>query len=128
MKKILVIDKKESIEYVKKILEKGNGDQYTVTGTPFESEALQILKKEFPFDLILLDNKNPNISSEFYKTLLKKISIPVVLISSLDHVEDILSILKEGCVGYIKKPLNPERFINRLKEMLSEIEKNSKIK
>lgn len=119
----MVIDEKETVSQIRNILVNEKWDEFTITGISFKHKALQILKKEFPpFDLILLEPQNPHISEKFHRVLLKETSTPVVLISSLEYPEDILTPLREGCEGYIKKPLKPERFINRLKEILSEIE------
>ncbi|RXK11794.1 hybrid sensor histidine kinase/response regulator [Halarcobacter mediterraneus] len=116
---ILIIDDKlENLQYLKKILE---GQNYDIRATPDGMMALQAAKLN-TFNLILLDIKMPNIDGYELCRLFKKEEklkdIPIIFISALDNLEDKIKAFEEGGVDYITKPFEEKEILARIKTQL----------
>ena len=71
------------------------------------------------FDLILLDIMLPEISGmEVLRRLRRKTSIPVILLTARDSVEDKVSGLDSGADDYITKPFAIEELLARIRKSL----------
>jgi len=84
-------------------------------------DALAILEKE-KIDAILLDIMMPGMSGWDVLEEIKKrpaaAGIPVIMVSALDNVKDIVSCLEAGADDYISKPFSPEILHARLSNCL----------
>ena len=83
--------------------------------------ALEILEK-FKMDLIICDIMLPNLSGLGLLSLLKNFYLektPVLLISSLDQKEVLLSSMNLGAQDYLVKPINFEELISKIKKIIS---------
>ncbi|MEN3044811.1 MAG: response regulator [Candidatus Hydrothermales bacterium] len=121
-KRILIIDDEEDIlSLVEEILK----DDYLIEKANSPSKAVEILKKDLNFNLILLDIILPEkdgweLLREF-KNILKDKEIPVAIFSILKEPQDMLKAIKEGAVAYIVKPFEPEGLKNRIKEIFEKL-------
>ena len=85
-------------------------DGHTVTVAPDGVQALDILKAQ-SFDLILLDILMPGLNGIEVLTRLKSDDrlrhIPVIMISALQELEDVVHCIEIGAEDYLAKPFNP---------------------
>ncbi len=116
--KILVVDDDDFVlETIRKTL---SSDGYEVKTASDGVKALELIESKH-FDLIISDIMMPNMSG---LTLLDIINrhyfrkMPVILISSLDKAEIILSALGMGAADFILKPVNFLELSIRVKKYL----------
>jgi DNA-binding response OmpR family regulator len=94
---------------------------YTVDSVTNGWGALLKLSKN-KYDLLVTDLMMPDISGLTLLSLLKNYtfeSIPIIIISSLDHSTTILSGFGLGAAEYFVKPINMELFMNTVKKITS---------
>lgn len=120
-KTILIVDDNASnLELLHKILaEKG----YKVRAANSGAQALKSIQLQVP-DLILLDIKMPGMDGYEVCRHLKESDdasseAPVIFISAMDAVDDIISGFEAGGVDYVKKPFNPREVLARVKTQLT---------
>lgn len=117
--KILVIEDNEQNMYLTTfILEKHH---FQVLQANNGIDGIEIASRQQP-DLILLDIQLPvmdgyTVARELRKNPLSA-GIPIVAITSYAMPGDREQALQAGCTGYIEKPINPETFINEVKQYL----------
>ncbi|MBT4092086.1 MAG: sigma-54-dependent Fis family transcriptional regulator, partial [Deltaproteobacteria bacterium] len=123
---LIVDDIAENLEVLAKIL---THEGYKVRPTSSGEFALSAIKNSLP-DLILLDIKMPGMDGY---TVCKKLKaserteeIPVIFISALSDVNDIIHGFKVGAVDYISKPFQYEEVLARVKThvMLNKMKKS----
>jgi DNA-binding response OmpR family regulator len=94
---------------------------YTVDSVTNGWGALLKLSKN-KYDLLITDLMMPDISGLTLLSLLKNYtfeSIPIIIISSLDHSTTILSGFGLGAAEYFVKPINMDLFMNTVKKITS---------
>lgn len=133
---ILIVDDNPSNLYLlKEYVEKFGFNAITAGGG---KAALDLLEHE-TIDAMLLDIMMPGLNGWIVLESMKKnprtAGIPVIMVSALDDVKNIVSCLETGADDYISKPFNPEilkaRLCNSLerKRLSAEIEKyNNRLK
>lgn len=93
------------------------GEGYKVRPVTSGTLALQVVEKEKP-DLILLDIMMPNMNGYEVCNKLKENpllnDIPVIFISALNDINDIVKAFTSGGVDYITKPFQAEEVIARV--------------
>lgn len=104
--KILIVDDRiTNLAILKKTLKEFNIVEATDGRT-----ALKLVNAEYP-DLILLDILMPGVDGHSVLSILKHNestrNIPVILISSLDGIEDKIRSFDKGADDFITKPFNP---------------------
>ncbi len=117
MKIILVDDDVIMLQAIKTMLTKND---YEVFATTDAQDALDSLEEE-DFDLIISDIMMPYMSgiellSSIKKRLKKK--VPIIIISALDQDEVILTAFSEGADDFVKKPINLNELLLRVKKIL----------
>ncbi len=88
-------------------------------------KALDIIQRQEHLDLIISDIMMPNMSGLGLLSLLKKFyfdKVPVILVSSLDKGDVVLSAMKLGAHDFIVKPFNIEELSLRVKKLASKNE------
>jgi len=119
--RILIIDDERKIcEILKEILE---SEGYKTLSTLNGTDALRKLEKN-NIDLALLDIKLPDIDGI---TLLKKIkkinsNTSVIMISAFGTVALAVEALKSGAEDFIEKPLETNRILTTIKNVLEKVE------
>lgn len=123
---LLVEDNPDDVLITRRAWKKGHIKNKLLVANDGE-EALRLLRKEKDyFDaptpcLILLDLKMPRVDGfEVLKTikgddLLK--SIPVIVLTSSERIQDVEKAYKLGCNSYIVKPVSFENFIKAIIEI-----------
>ncbi len=83
-------------------------------------EALEILKGE-KFNLVLLDWHMPEMNGFELLKILKGTdefkSIPVIMLTVEDDINNVSRAIENGAEGYILKPVNKEVLLTRLKDI-----------
>ena len=84
--------------------------------------ALELLKTELGISLVVTDLNMPEMNGE---ELLKKIrsnvataGLPVIVLTGSTHADAEVALINEGADDYIEKPLDPQRFVARVKAAL----------
>ena len=119
--KILIVDDEKSIgDLLSEIL---HHEGYSIFSIMNGSDALKLIEKE-QFDLVLLDLKLPDMDGI---TVLKKIKninadIAVVMISAFGTISLAITALKAGAEDFIEKPLEANRVITTVKNIIEKIE------
>jgi two-component system, cell cycle response regulator DivK len=124
MARVLIIeDNENNMELISFILEV-NGDQILKAVNGLEGVLRALHDKP---DYIILDIQLPDIDG---LEVLKRIrtseegkNIPVIAMTSYAMSGDKEKMLKAGCNGYIEKPIDPERVISQIKEVLDQVSK-----
>ncbi len=109
----------DTVSYQKEISQTirslGFRGQITIAGTL--KEGLQILNEITP-DLILCDWNLPDgIGFDFLRALRRAdrfSTVPVLMITTMDDISNILSAVKEGADGYIVKPFEVDDFAEKI--------------
>ena len=120
--KILVIDDSNTnIVLLEAILETRG---YKIMTALSVKEAIPMIEKELP-DLILLDLLMPEVNGfdflEKIKNEEKFQGIPVIIVSALTDDENINRTMEMGAVEFIKKPVNIERLVSRVENVLESV-------
>ncbi len=94
--------------------------------------ALDKVRQEPGFDLILCDAKMPRLSGYDLILTLKRDRrygrIPVAMLSGKKEKEDIRQAIEIGVEDYIIKPISPSDFVKRVTEILERNEKSGSFK
>ncbi|MGM9881464.1 MAG: response regulator [Bacilli bacterium] len=118
-KKILIIDDNaSSIKLITKILSKCN---VTIDSESTGKIALDKIRKEAKYDLILLDEKMPYISGEVVMKKLKNIknfSTPVILLTKNKSIPYTEEYKESGFIDYILKPIDKDDLIEKINKYL----------
>ena len=122
MKTVLVIeDNEDNMKLITFILEK-NG--YKVLGAEAGQQGVDVALEARP-DFIILDIQLPDM---YGLEVLKKIRnseidsgvIPVIAMASYDMVGGREKMMAAGCNGYIEKPIDPEKVMSQIREIIGE--------
>jgi len=122
MKTVLVVeDDENNMELITFILN-ANGYQFITAYTGQEGIDLAIEKKP---DFIILDIQLPDMYGlEVLQSIrASKINgnIPVIAMTSFAMSGDREKMLSAGCNGYIEKPIDPEKVMGQIQQILEEI-------
>ena len=119
---ILVVDDDPSInEILQRTLE---GEGWKTFSAFNGDEAIKSIHKNAP-DLVILDIMMPGIDSiEVCRHILNTTSVPVVMLSALDNLENKVKCLSLGADDYITKPFRTEELIARVRAVLHRHQEN----
>ena len=118
-KTILVIEDNElNMKLVKSLLKMGN---YETVEAPDAETGMKLLHEKKP-DLILMDIQLPGMDGLTATRIIKNDpdmkDIPVVAFTSFAMEGDEKTAFNAGCVGYITKPLDTQKFLETVEEFL----------
>ncbi len=118
--RILVVDDDQGI---RKILTTAlKGDEFHVYEACDGLEALEIMKQDPP-DLILLDVLMPRMNGlETLQAIRKgasRVELPIIMLTVLDQVEDVVQALEAGANDYVVKPSRIEILLARVQTQLA---------
>jgi two-component system alkaline phosphatase synthesis response regulator PhoP len=118
MSKICVVEDERSIaEMVRLNLEMESHD---VTLVQDGAEALELFKRNFDFDLVILDVMLPNVSGvDLCRLIRKKSNVPILFLSAKGTTSDRIEGLKAGGSDYLPKPFDLEELLLRVAVLLN---------
>ncbi|NLT13357.1 MAG: response regulator [Clostridiales bacterium] len=124
-KKILIVD--DSSFYASVILKALTQEGYEVVWAPCGEDALRMVREEKP-DLVLLDIIMPDISGYEVCRILRAAEsnnlMPIIMLTSRDGHEDMLTGLDLGADDYIIKPFDNRELLCRVKNTIKRIDRN----
>jgi CheY-like chemotaxis protein/Tfp pilus assembly protein PilZ len=98
---------------------------HILTATDGE-HALTVIREEHP-DLIIMDIVMPRLDGKKCCAQIKAdpamASIPVIMVTTSDRLEDIKACFEAGCDDFISKPLDRKRFLEKVKKFMPAIER-----
>ena len=117
-KKILVIDDTVSIL---EMLKDGLSPEYEVETTNSSTKGLEMIKTD-EYDIVLLDIQMPEMTGLDIISMLKDTPVirttKIVLMTASDvPSEDLTNLMKIGVVAWIRKPINLQILLGRLKTL-----------
>jgi len=117
--KVLVVDDDQhNLLLLKQILKK---EPYQVVGVTSGAEAIKVLEKDL-FDLVLLDILMPEMDGLEVCRLLKAShrtkKIPIIFITALRNIHEVVQGFEAGAVDYITKPFNRQELTARVRTHL----------
>ncbi|MDC1196404.1 response regulator transcription factor, partial [Crocinitomicaceae bacterium] len=90
------------------------------------AEALELFKRNFEFDLIILDVMLPNVSGVDLCRLIRQTSqVPILFLSAKGTTADRIEGLKAGGNDYLPKPFDLEELLLRIAILLNTIPKST---
>ena len=114
---LLVDDMSTNRELIKACL---NDPQYRINEAADGQQAINILKQQ-KFDVAILDVMMPGIDGIELCTYIRNMPtteiIPIIMITSLNSMEDILEIEQAGATMYLERPFDAKK----LRKLLSEV-------
>ena len=106
--RLLVVDDSRSMRA--KLTEFFQENSMEVLTAANGAEALELLDREGPFDLVLLDQIMPEMDGletlERIRTSYSKIALPVLMATSRSESADVVAALEKGANDYVIKPLD----------------------
>ena len=120
MKRILIVDDSPmNLRGIKSMIDKEYETLVALSG----AQALQTLKNE-PVDLILMDYEMPEMNGTETVDKIRSIEdtkdIPVIFLTGMNKMEYVSSALKLNPKGYLLKPVQKERLLSTIGEVLGE--------
>jgi two-component system response regulator ArlR len=118
--KVLSIDDSKSVHSFLKVCLPA--ERYQITHVFSGEEALELISKSNfeSYDVILLDWEMPGISGPdvLVKIKEKGISSPVIMLTSRNKPEDIMSVLEKGASEYVMKPFTQDLIQEKINSVL----------
>ncbi|MGJ3241726.1 MAG: sigma-54-dependent transcriptional regulator [Opitutales bacterium] len=123
-KRILILDDDEDFNSL--LTDIFKQADYAVHSEEDPEDALELFRKE-PFDLVVTDQKMPNITGAEFMAEIKEIKadVPVIMVSGYLDNETIRDLIKEGVGGVFLKPLNVFSLLKRTAELIEETQAES---
>ncbi len=115
LRKILVVDDEPHILHILHFLLTDEG--YEVTTADTGETALELAGNE-KFDLVILDLALPGIDGFTVCRNLQRKDIPVLMLSSHDEDDYVISGLETGALDYVRKPFNHRELILRVANLV----------
>jgi CheY-like chemotaxis protein/anti-sigma regulatory factor (Ser/Thr protein kinase) len=118
MRRILVVEDEDGLrEHLSKVLETAG---FAVTSARDGVEALHRLRREEPYDLMLLDVSMPRMNGlELLTHMRSEAAQPkVIVMTAEDTPETILRAVREQAYQYVSKPPQPDALVNLVRKAL----------
>ena len=126
MSRILIVDDEvKLVKKLKKLLEK---DGYEIETAGNGKEALQVIEKSRPFDVIIADIRMEEMDG---LTFLKQVhqdglDVGVIMITGYGDMDSFLESLYFGAFQYIQKPVNYDTLLDAINKLLYDRERQRK--
>ena len=122
MAKICVVEDENSLgEMVRLNLELESHDVELIEDG---AEALQLFKRPFDFDLVILDVMLPNVSGiDLCRLIRQQSQVPILFLSAKGTTSDRIEGLKAGGNDYLPKPFDLEELLLRVAILLNTLTK-----
>ena len=118
---ILIVDDDNRI---RDLLKEYLGENNYMISTSEDAKNAKIKLTHFKFDLIVLDVMMPGQDGYDLTKEIKKVNIPIILLTAKSEVENRIKGLELGADDYLTKPFEPKELLLRIKNIIS---KNTKI-
>jgi len=119
VKLVLVIEDNEANLYLMRFILENKG--FDVIEARTGLQGVEVANKEKP-DLILMDIQLPDIdgleATKRIRASETDDAIPIVAVTSYAMAGDREKALAAGCTDYIEKPIDPERFVEKIRKYL----------
>jgi type II secretory ATPase GspE/PulE/Tfp pilus assembly ATPase PilB-like protein/ActR/RegA family two-component response regulator len=116
---LLVDDSSENRQLARLLLEKNGFD---VSEASDGLMALEMLESTGPYVLMVLDINMPRMNGDKVLVQVKNTpattTLPVIMLTGVEDAETEVRLIEAGADDYIRKPLNPARFIARIRAAL----------
>ena len=117
---ILIVDDDNRIRV---LLKEYLNENHYIVSTSGNSENAKEKLKQFKFDLIVLDVMMPGQNGYDLTKEIKKINIPIILLTAKGEVEDRIKGLELGAEDYISKPFEPKELLLRINNVINKYHK-----
>lgn len=121
MTKILIIEDNEQNLYLMRFLLEHEG--FEVLSAMDGREGIEMASRKRP-DAILLDIQLPFLDGYSVARELRKIDdlavVPIIAVTSYAMPDDRGKCLAAGATGYMEKPIDPDKFVDRIRKYLPE--------
>lgn len=101
---------------------------HEITQAANGSEAVELTQQTQP-DLIIMDVRMPKMNGYDACQIIKKTEatqhIPIVFLSAKGQDEDVTAGITIGAVAYIVKPFSPQELMQRINDILNNIDTNT---
>ena len=118
--RILIVEDDPIMREIAVTLLRNNG--FAVEQAVDGQAALDLLARDRDFSLITLDLGLPNMDGRDVlrqlRTSVATATIPIIVLTGSDDTETEVQLMDEGADDYLRKPLDPARFIARVKAVL----------
>jgi DNA-binding NtrC family response regulator len=125
MPKILVVDDEPSILCVLSNLLQA--EKYSVTATLRGDKAVELLKSDEAFDLLLSDVRMNPVTGMQLLDVARDIrpDLPVILLTAYYHRDTAADALEKGAFAYMSKPWNTEELLMNIERAIESKKKES---
>jgi two-component system KDP operon response regulator KdpE len=118
--KLLVVDDEEELQELLRAMLKRKGYEVMAAGSGLE--AMRLLYHAQP-DLVLLDVMMPGLDGwETLQRIREVSTVPVIMLTALGQVPNVVRGLKQGADDYITKPFDRDELIARIEALLRRCE------
>ena len=115
-KKILIVDDDRLVlATLSRSLEESG---YNIIAAANGEEALELVEKE-DLDLVILDIRMPGVSGIEISTHLKDKGIPFIVLTAYSDTDLVESMIENGALGYLVKPVDVEQIIPTIEAALN---------
>ncbi len=118
--RVLLVDDDAVVRAMARSLLEKQG--YRIAEAGDGAEALEVLKRDGAFELMVLDLDMPTLGG---RDVLRQVrssvataGLPVVVLTGTENSELEVRLIEEGADDYIRKPIDPPRFVARIKAAL----------
>jgi YesN/AraC family two-component response regulator len=118
--KILVLDDEQIVlDSVSRVLEE---EKFDVRTCRRGEDAVDLLKKEGSFDILITDLKMPGMDGLQAMDALHEVDpdLSMIMFTAYSTVDSAVKAMKVGAVDYIKKPFTPEQLTELVEKVMSE--------
>jgi DNA-binding response OmpR family regulator len=127
MKRILLVDDNE-LDRACLSIPLQNQDIYELYEAEDGVEALKVIEK-YKLDLIISDIAMPEMDGkELLQQVIKlNIDIPFLVVSRIDDINTAVSMIKNGAIEYITKPINSDEVLFKIEKAFQDFENKKKL-
>lgn len=117
-KHILVADDEKHTRLVLSLILRKAGFRVTTVCDGLEAlnKVVQLARDSDPFDLLVIDVQMPGMTgTELVDELMKQRALfPILLISGYSDKDMVAGLLKDGRIGYLEKPFEPDELLRHV--------------
>jgi CheY-like chemotaxis protein len=119
-KKVLIVDDDPRNIFALKLTLKSRG--YQIESCTMAQEAIEILKNDHHFDVVLMDMMMPEMDGYEAIKIIKQTpgidKIPVIAVTAQAMPEDRQKCIDAGAHDYVSKPIDVDQLINAIEKLL----------